>query len=199
MGRLKRLFGKPDRDDFAQMMTRALDRAGMTREIQYDGRNFRLLFGGRSQLYLDNAHSAYLQLPRFKGERRGLVQIYIRLGMAIARHSSFKDLPQVQQVGIAEFLRSLRGSRAIPLLKYRVLIFGSYANDSQNPWSDLDLAVVSKGFQGVPWKTRVRVLKSGLPRNGCLINPVGVTDEELEKHRYPTILRTIKAQGIELI
>lgn len=74
----------------------------------------------------------------------------------------------------------------------RVIAFGSAARGRAFPFSDVDVAVVSTAFVGMPWGDRMKQLK-GLLQNGSPISPIGTTDDELARgdRAYPSVLRSL--------
>jgi hypothetical protein len=84
---LDRLRGRPTRDDFAAMMTRAIRRAGEVREVRYGPAEFRLLTleGGRPAAVtnLGNMYANYLAAPRAR--RRGCLATFAGTATAADR------------------------------------------------------------------------------------------------------------------
>ncbi len=72
--------------------------------------------------------------------------------------------------------------------KTTVILHGSYARGDYNLWSDVDLIVISKAFQGVGPLDRYDLL----PRQPPLIEPILLTPAEfidkLEKHSWIKML-----------
>lgn len=77
----------------------------------------------------------------------------------------------------------------------RVILFGSYAKGNANKWSDIDIALVSKDFQGIGFYDRQKV------------NPyILKTDTRIEPHPYRTdeftkdnpFIEKILNEGIEI-
>lgn len=65
MGFLHRLFGKPTRDDFAQMYIKAIRASGDDRPIDYDPKEFKLTIQGTDFVsFLGNIYEEYLNTPR---------------------------------------------------------------------------------------------------------------------------------------
>ena len=61
----------------------------------------------------------------------------------------------------------------------RVLVFGSAARGRAFPFSDVDVAVISKRFAGLPWMDRIAKLKALLPA-ASPVSPIGVTEADLQ-------------------
>jgi predicted nucleotidyltransferase len=74
---------------------------------------------------------------------------------------------------------------------FEVRLFGSYARGRAFAGSDVDVAVLSDGFQRLPWGARMKLLQTEGARFQK-IAPVGITFSELQFNRYPTIIRTIR-------
>ncbi|MBU2483366.1 MAG: nucleotidyltransferase domain-containing protein [Proteobacteria bacterium] len=77
----------------------------------------------------------------------------------------------------------------------RVILFGSYAKGNANKWSDIDIALVSKDFQGIGFYDRQKM-------NPCVLK----TDTRIEPHPYRTeefteddpFIKKILSEGIEI-
>lgn len=77
----------------------------------------------------------------------------------------------------------------------RAILFGSYAKGTENTWSDIDIALVSKDFTGIGFYDRKRV-------NPFLIK----VDSRIEPHPFKPedftednpMVREILKQGIEI-
>lgn len=82
MGLLSRLLGKPDRDDFAQMMLRSYREAGETQPIEYMRDEFMLKCGDHRG-YLDNAYQEYCSAPRSR--RKAVVQHWTKVWFSVSR------------------------------------------------------------------------------------------------------------------
>jgi uncharacterized protein YtpQ (UPF0354 family) len=78
---IKKLLGKPDQDDFAQMVTDTIRGAGNTDSIEYDAGSFKLVIGGKTQMYLHNVYGEYLRAPR--QQRAEILKRYATSWMAI--------------------------------------------------------------------------------------------------------------------
>jgi predicted nucleotidyltransferase len=107
---------------------------------------------------------------------------------------------ETQRMGLRGFIEALRNlhQNQSQLKADRILIYGSYAHGRGHPWSDLDLAVVSEDFWGVPWMDRTAMLEHYVPKNGCLIHPLGVTQQEILRNDFPSPLRNIRNTGVEI-
>ncbi len=75
----------------------------------------------------------------------------------------------------------------------RLILFGSYACNSPKKWSDIDIAIVSPAFSGLPIWRRQELLAESLPEADVRLSPIGYSPEELSK---PTLfLREIIRTG----
>jgi predicted nucleotidyltransferase len=100
---------------------------------------------------------------------------------------------------VLEFIKELN-RRRIPVKQ--VILFGSYAHGKPNLRSDIDLAVVSPKFKNMDDIKRIMILSDAArhiktPRP-IDINPIGFTDEELEKADYFEIGGEIVEKGVVL-
>jgi hypothetical protein len=80
----------------------------------------------------------------------------------------------------------------------QLYIFGSYHRKTATPISDLDVAVISAQFSGVPWEQRLLALRQ-LLEVGSRIKPIGICLSELE-FKYPTIIpHAVRGTKLELV
>lgn len=116
----------------------------------------------------------------------------------------YESLPDFQRDALDKFLRAVQdgkldgSTQSWDSQNTQVLVFGSYAADRARPWSDLDVAVVSDAFVGIPWLERIRQLNQIVGTICRSFHPVGVTKKELESHQYPSILRTIRKKHLRV-
>jgi hypothetical protein len=64
MGFFNKLLGRPDKNDFAQMMVKLLREAGEQRPIEYDQHEFLLRLGAETRVHLGNLYADYLAASR---------------------------------------------------------------------------------------------------------------------------------------
>ncbi len=96
-------------------------------------------------------------------------------------------------VEIAGIIRSLVKCLE-PHVRIKMLfLFGSYATDRPKDWSDIDVAVVSPDFAGVPLWRRQQLLAHYLRDADVRLSPIGYSPEELESP--PLFLREIIRTG----
>lgn len=77
----------------------------------------------------------------------------------------------------------------------RVILFGSYVRGAAHEWSDIDLAVVSPDFEGIPvskWQERLAVLS--LDRDQRIV-PIGYAPSEYRAPRPHSFLVEILGTG----
>jgi predicted nucleotidyltransferase len=89
-------------------------------------------------------------------------------------------------------------SEAIGDGRLEIRLFGSWARNRAFAGSNIDLAVISDAFNGIPWNARVRMLAGvaqKLPRIAC----VGITFDELVDYDYPSIIRSVRGQDAKII
>lgn len=60
----------------------------------------------------------------------------------------------------------------------RIVLFGSHANDTQRPDSDIDLIVVSNTFKDMDYWQRINILADAISDIFQPIEAVGMTNEE---------------------
>ena len=61
----------------------------------------------------------------------------------------------------------------------KVILFGSYANHKAQPWSDIDVAIISPDFTSLPLWRRQEVLAEALPGIDVRLSPLGYAPSEL--------------------
>jgi predicted nucleotidyltransferase len=87
--------------------------------------------------------------------------------------------------------------KKIPVQK--VILFGSYANGTPKPTSDIDVAVISPKFSRMNELERIKLLLDCAHRIKCElpvdIETFGYTPEEYEKATYFDFLGVIKNTG----
>lgn len=77
----------------------------------------------------------------------------------------------------------------------RVILFGSYANGTENMWSDIDIAIVSQDFQGVRFYDR-RMVNPYLIKVDTRIEPHPFRPDDFNEE--DPFVREILKQGIEI-
>ncbi len=75
----------------------------------------------------------------------------------------------------------------------RVILFGSYGSGAASRWSDIDIAVVSPDFTGVPMWRRQEMMAERMARSDPRLAPIGYSPEELAEP--PLFLRQVLATG----
>lgn len=78
----------------------------------------------------------------------------------------------------------------------KAFLFGSYSSGKQNQFSDIDIALVSKAFEGIRIKDRGKIRKITLSVSSLLevlpFNPKDFNDED-------PLAREIKETGIRIV
>lgn len=96
------------------------------------------------------------------------------------------------------YLERLSGARRELLGDLALLLFGSAAGGTIRPWSDVDLALVTDHFSGVPWAWRISRMGRRLSPPP-LLSPIGLTHEEYETYTYPAVIRFVRGNHIRLL
>lgn len=96
---------------------------------------------------------------------------------------------------VDEYVKALE-----PLLRVdKVILYGSYANGEPHEWSDIDLAVISRGFANKDRPTRQKILARGKLASPSLlyamISPLGYSVAEYNNAERQTFLGEIKRTG----
>jgi uncharacterized protein len=78
----------------------------------------------------------------------------------------------------------------------KAVLFGSYAKETYNEWSDIDLALVSKSFQGIRYNDieKIRKFKFDIDYS---ISPLPYTIEDFNDEDL--FVKEIKETGINII
>lgn len=95
---------------------------------------------------------------------------------------------------VSAFIKEIK--KKISLKK--VIIFGSYAYGKPANGSDIDIAVVSDAFKKMDDIKRIMLLSDSARKikTAVDIDPIGFTEEELEKADYFDIGALIREQGV---
>ena len=86
MAFLDKLFAPPTRDKYAAMFMAAMRKAGDTREVKYDAKEFRLIHGKSGFTNLGNFYAGYCSVP--KSDRQKCLQGQVRGSL-----SHLKEIP----------------------------------------------------------------------------------------------------------
>lgn len=76
-----------------------------------------------------------------------------------------------------------------------VVLYGSYANGSPDEWSDIDIAVVSPDFEGVPMWERQRIISRATVDRDSSLSPIGYPSSEYHNPGPHSFLREIIRTG----
>ena len=96
------------------------------------------------------------------------------------------------------YLNALSDASQAGISDLVVLAFGSSTTGACRPWSDVDLALVTDYFSGVPWAERIRRL-GGRLSPPPLLSPIGLTHEEYATYTYPAIIRFVREHHVRLL
>ncbi len=78
----------------------------------------------------------------------------------------------------------------------RLILFGSHVADNSDEWSDIDLLVISKDFEGMEMLQRLERLGIAAARIWEPVEALGYTPEEVERVEPATFLREILRTGV---
>ncbi|MBU0701730.1 nucleotidyltransferase domain-containing protein [bacterium] len=79
----------------------------------------------------------------------------------------------------------------------KIILFGSWAKNQQDKWSDIDLAIISDDFKDVSYLDRLVMLgKFAWQSKSTVIEALGFTKEEYEHDSKLDFLSEIKKNGV---
>lgn len=105
-----------------------------------------------------------------------------------------KTIPKKVKEEIEKYIKILEADK-LPIKK--VILFGSYAKDTQYKWSDIDLCVVSPKFKNALKALHYLGLKRKIFDTEYVIEPIGLSPEDF-KDKYSSLIQEIKKTGIEI-
>ena len=105
-----------------------------------------------------------------------------------------KKIPIKLKEVIGEYVNSLKTDN---LSIQKVILFGSYAKNTQNKDSDIDLCIISEEFQDPLSTIEYLWSKRKIKDLQYTIEPIGFTPNDM-KNKYSTLIHEIKSTGIEL-
>ncbi|MCH7835634.1 MAG: nucleotidyltransferase domain-containing protein [Chloroflexi bacterium] len=76
-----------------------------------------------------------------------------------------------------------------------VILYGSYVNGSPDEWSDIDIAVISPDFEGVPMWERQRIISRATVDRDASLAPIGYPSSEYRNPGRHSFLREIIRTG----
>ncbi|MFH1727834.1 MAG: nucleotidyltransferase domain-containing protein [Pseudomonadota bacterium] len=79
-----------------------------------------------------------------------------------------------------------------------IYVFGSYANNKQKTYSDIDLALVSRDFQFTDTETIMIILARIARSTNSKIEPVVFSNEEIKKPVLGTLAWEVANKGLKL-
>lgn len=77
----------------------------------------------------------------------------------------------------------------------KVVLYGSHARGNPHEWSDIDVAVISDDFKGMPQFQRAEVLALAHIKSDPALAPIAYTLEEYHSASHLTFLGEIKRVG----
>ena len=92
---------------------------------------------------------------------------------------------------ISEFVALL--SKAVRV--QAIVLYGSYVNGSPDEWSDIDIAVISPDFEGVPMWERQRTISHATVDRDSSLSPIGYPPSEYRNPGRHSFLREIIRTG----
>ncbi len=94
---------------------------------------------------------------------------------------------------VKNYLKEL-SRKGIPVK--RAVLFGSYANETDNKWSDIDLIVISDKYDEEYSREDINVLWRTAARTDNRIEPVPVGSKRWETDDESTIIEIARREGI---
>lgn len=76
-----------------------------------------------------------------------------------------------------------------------VVLYGSYANGEPHEWSDIDVAVISPDFEGIPMHERQSIISKLTYQGVTRIEPIGYPSSEYHNPGRHSFLREIIRTG----
>jgi len=76
-----------------------------------------------------------------------------------------------------------------------IILYGSYANGSPDEWSDIDVAVISPDFEGLPMWERQRIISRATVDRHPSLAPIGYPSSEYHNPGPHSFLREIIRTG----
>jgi predicted nucleotidyltransferase len=92
---------------------------------------------------------------------------------------------------ISEFV----GLVSAAVLVEAVVLYGSYVNGSPDEWSDIDIAVISPDFEGLPMWERQRIISRATAQREARLAPIGYPSSEYRNPAPHSFLREIIRTG----
>jgi len=80
----------------------------------------------------------------------------------------------------------------------KAYLYGSYAKDKQHEWSDIDVAIVSPDFQYIPEDMSMKMLFRLAATIAPEIEPIPLTEAEVDHPMLGTIGYSVVREGILL-
>jgi predicted nucleotidyltransferase len=111
------------------------------------------------------------------------------------KEEHLQHLPTTHREELQRFLQGICKSHLAekPVDFY---LFGSMARGRSDALSDVDIAVVSDYFSGIPFAVRIERLHHLHGSQSRIVRPIGLTRQEYEKAKYPAIAVTVRRRGV---
>ena len=75
------------------------------------------------------------------------------------------------------------------------VLYGSYVNGTPDDWSDIDIAVISPDFEGLPMWERQRIISRATLERDPSLSPIGYPSSEYHNPGRHSFLREIIRTG----
>ena len=80
----------------------------------------------------------------------------------------------------------------------KAYLFGSFAKGNQHQWSDIDVALVSPDFKYIPEDMAMKMLFRLAATISSNIEPIPLTEEEIDRPLLGTLSYSIVREGLQL-
>jgi predicted nucleotidyltransferase len=91
-------------------------------------------------------------------------------------------MDQNSAIGVLKDLRMIFEKNGNSIDK--MILYGSFANNTQHEGSDIDVVIISKDFKGMDYWQRIKILTNALIKIRKPIEPVAMTPEEWENKKF---------------
>ena len=105
-----------------------------------------------------------------------------------------KTIPNQVKQEIKQYIQILKQDK-LPITK--AILYGSYAKNKQNEWSDIDLCIVSPRFKNSFSALNYLWMKRKIFDPRYAIEPIGFTPQDFT-NKYDSLINEIKTTGIEI-
>jgi len=98
-------------------------------------------------------------------------------------------------IEVGEIIRRVVKELGSSIRVDRAILFGSYINGTPRKSSDVDVAIISPDFSGVPLWRRQEMLAESLPNADVRLSPLGYSPEEFSNPSRHSFLGEIIRTG----